>query len=334
MSNKTEQKPINSVFSAESTTEDVIRGIDLSGKIALVTGGYAGLGLETVKTLVKAGAEVVVPARDKTKATTNLQGVKNVTIETMNLMEPVSISEFADRFLEKYSALHILINNAGIMWVPLIRDSRGYESQLSTNYLGHFQLTAKLWPALRNARGARVVNVSSWGHHYSPFIFEDPNFEHREYETLLGYGQSKTANILFTCKLDQQGKAFGVRSFSLHPGAIVETDMKRLLSSEKLIEMGIYDKGGHILYDAQKGLKTIPQGASTIVWCATSPALNGKGGVYCENNEISVIDRLENNNANRNSLNLGGVMPYAIDRGNAEKLWTLSEHLTGTKFDF
>lgn len=115
MSNKTEQKPINSVFSAESTTEDVIRGIDLSGKIALVTGGYAGLGLETVKTLVKAGAEVVVPARDKTKATTNLQGVKNVTIETMNLMEPVSISEFADRFLEKYSALHILINNAGIM---------------------------------------------------------------------------------------------------------------------------------------------------------------------------------------------------------------------------
>lgn len=126
------------------------------------------------------------------------------------------------------------------MWVPLQRDSRGYESQLSANHLGHFQLTAKLWPALRNAGRARVIKVSSWGHHYSTFHFEDPNFVHREYETLLGYGQSKTANILFTCELDRPGRQFGVRSYTLHPGAIVDTGMKRLLSKEKL--MGIQRK--------------------------------------------------------------------------------------------
>lgn len=333
MQNRTAQKPIDSSFDATSTAEDVISGIDLTGKTAIVTGGYAGLGLETVKTLVKAGAEVIVPARDKTKAGINLQGLKNVTIEMMDLMDSESINQFANSFLKKHDMLHILINNAGIMWVPLIRDDRGYESQLSTNHLGHFQLTAKLWPALKNTKGARVVNVSSWGHHYSPFVFEDPNFEHRQYETLLGYGQSKTANILFTCELDNRGKTFGVRSFTLHPGAIVETDMKRLLSTEKLIELGIYDKNGKVIYNAKKGLKTIPQGASTIVWCATNPLLNGKGGVYCENNEISVIDESENDNTNRNSLNLQGVMPYALDMENAKKMWALSEEWTATKFD-
>ncbi|SFO69594.1 NAD(P)-dependent dehydrogenase, short-chain alcohol dehydrogenase family [Chitinophaga sp. YR627] len=333
MTNITEQKPINSGFNAASTTTDVIKGIDLTGKTAIVTGGYAGLGLETVKTLVKAGAAVIVPVRDKAKATLNLQGIQNVTIEVMDLMDATSIDTFASKFLATHDALHILVNNAGIMWVPLIRDSRGYESQLSTNHLGHFQLTARLWPALKNANGARVINVSSWGHHYSSFVFEDANFEHRAYETLHGYGQSKTANILFTCELDKRGKTAGVRSFSLHPGAIVDTDIKRLLAPEKLIEMGIYDKDGNTIYDAEKGLKTIAQGASTIVWCATSPTLNDMGGVYCENNEIAVIDTSEDDHKGRNSLDLRGVMPYAIDKENAAKLWTLSEEMTGIKFD-
>jgi NAD(P)-dependent dehydrogenase (short-subunit alcohol dehydrogenase family) len=326
------QKAMGSGFDASSTTDDVIKGIDLTGKTAIVTGGYAGLGLETVRTFSKAGAKVIVPVRDRIKAEQNLAGIENVTIEIMDLMDPVSIDTFARKFLASGDPLHLLINNAGIMWAPLVRDARGYESQLSTNHLGHFQLTAQLWPALQKAGGARVVNVSSWGHHYSPFVFEDPNFENREYETLKGYGQSKTANILFTLELDRRGKASEVRSFSLHPGAIVDTDMKRLLSAEKLIELGVYDAEGNTVYDASKGLKTIPQGASTIVWCATSAVLENIGGVYCENNEVAELDHQQDSSSKRDSRSLGGVMPYAVDPESARKLWTLSEELTNTSF--
>jgi len=329
----TSQAPIGSGFGAASTTNDVIRGIDLTGKTAIVTGGYAGIGLETTRALVAAGASVIVPARDQQKAAKGLSGISGVEIEEMDLMGPTSIETFAKKFLASGRPLHLLINNAGIMWVPMQRDARGYESQLSTNHLGHFQLTALLWPALKKANGARVVNVSSWGHHYSPFIFEDPNFEHREYETLSGYGQSKTANILFTVELDRLGKNFGVRSFTLHPGAIVDTDIKRLLSKEKLIEIGVYDAEGNTIYDATKGLKTIAQGASTTVWCATSPQLNNLGGLYCENNDVAILDDGGHETDRNSALSIGGVTPYAIDPESAAKLWKLSEELTDLKFN-
>lgn len=207
------QKPIGSGFNAKSTSTEVIDGVDLTGKIAIVTGGNTGIGLETVKTLAKAGATVVVPARDVEKATKNLQGINNVEIAAMDLMDPASIDAFAETFLASKRPLHLLINNAGIMWVPLRRDSRGFESQLAVNYLAQFHLTAKLWSALKNANGARVVNVSSHGHHFAPFNFDDPNFEHREYETLQSYGQSKTAVNLFTLELDSRAKDFGVRAY-------------------------------------------------------------------------------------------------------------------------
>ena len=222
------QKPLHSGFDAKSTAQEVIKGIDLSHQTVIVTGGYAGIGLETVKVLVAAGASVVVPARDIHKAAKNLTGVPNVTIETMDLADPDSINAFAEKFLSAHDRLHILVNNAGIMWVPLQRDKRGYESQLSTNHLGHFQLTAKLWPALKKANGARVVNVSSYGHQMAPFNFDDPHFIHRAYETLQGYGQSKTANNLFAVELDHRGKAYGVRAFSLHPGSVNGTDLGRV----------------------------------------------------------------------------------------------------------
>jgi NAD(P)-dependent dehydrogenase (short-subunit alcohol dehydrogenase family) len=325
------QKAIGSGFNAASTTNDVIKGIDLSGKTAIVTGGYAGLGLETVKTFVQAGAKVIVPVRDMEKAFKNLAGIENVVIESLDLMNSASINSFAEKVLASGNPLHLLINNAGIMWSPLVRDERGYESQFSTNHLGHFQLTARLWPALKQAGKARVVNVSSWGHHYSPVVFDDPNFEQRDYETLLGYGQSKTANILFSYELDKRGKDIGVRSFSLHPGAIADTDMKRLLSSDKLIELGVYDARGNTVYDAEKGLKTISQGASTTVWCATSPLLDGMGGVYCENNEVAELD-VQTGVQKTDARSLGGVMPYAVDPMNAARLWVLSEQLTGVAF--
>ncbi|RXK81307.1 SDR family NAD(P)-dependent oxidoreductase [Filimonas effusa] len=328
------QKPVNSGFSAASTATEVIEGIDLTGKTVIVTGGYAGIGLETVKTFVSAGATVIVPARDTAKAKTNLAGISNIELEEIDLMNPDSIDAFAEKFISSGRPLHLLINNAGIMWVPLQRDSRGYESQLSTNHLGHFQLTARLWDALKKANGARVINVSSWGHHFSPVHFEDPNFEHREYDTLLGYGQSKTANILFSVELDKRGAAYGVHSYSLHPGAIVETDLKRYVPDEDLKKMGVYDAEGKVIHDPSTGRKSIAQGASTTVWCATSQQLNAIGGVYCENTEVAEPDLTGSDPRKRihGITKLFGVMPYAVDAQNATKLWSLSETLTRTSF--
>ncbi|MFV0467568.1 MAG: SDR family NAD(P)-dependent oxidoreductase [Dysgonomonas sp.] len=329
------QKPIGSGFNATSTSNEVIEGIDLTGRIAIVTGGYAGIGLETTKTLSSAGATVIVPARDAEKAKKSLEGIPNIELETMDLMNPTSIDLFAKRFLASGRPLHLLINNAGIMWVPLQRDERGYESQLSTNHLGHFQLTARLWSALVKANGARVVNVSSWGHHFAPFNFEDPNFLNREYDTLSGYGQSKTANILFSLELDSRGKDFDVRSYSLHPGAIVETDLKRHMTSEQLQSTGVIDKEGNIIRDASKGLKTIQQGASTTIFAATSALLNNIGGVYCENTEVAELDLQDDDPRKRmhGVTRIEGVMPYALEEDAAKKLWSVSEELTGVKFE-
>ncbi len=204
------QQAISSGFNAKSTSTDVIKGIDLSGKIAIVTGGNTGIGLETTKTLAAAGATVIVPARDTEKAKRNLEGIAGVELEAMDLMNPDSIDAFAEKFLASGRPLHLLINNAGIMWVPLRLDSRGIESQLATNYLAQFQLTARLWPALKKANGARVINVSSQGHQFAPFNFEDPNFQNREYETLQAYGQSKTASNLFAVELDNRARKYKV----------------------------------------------------------------------------------------------------------------------------
>jgi NAD(P)-dependent dehydrogenase (short-subunit alcohol dehydrogenase family) len=318
------QKPIGSGFNAKSTSTEVIKGIDLTGKIAIVTGGNTGIGLETVKSFAKAGATVIVPARDIIKAKKNLQGIDNVEIEEMDLMTPASIDTFAEKFLASGRPLHLLINNAGIMWVPLRRDNRGNESQLATNYLALFQLTSRLWTALKNANGARVINVSSQGHQFAPFNFDDPNFEHREYETLQGYGQSKTAVNLFSLELDNRAKAFGVRAYSLHPGSIAGTELAREAPLELFIQMGFCDEKGNMLPEVAASLKTIPQGASTTIWCATSPLLNNIGGVYCEDADIAELALEQGTYA--------GVKPYSVDKKNARRLWKLSEKLTGVSF--
>ncbi|HVD97753.1 MAG TPA: SDR family NAD(P)-dependent oxidoreductase [Cytophagaceae bacterium] len=319
------QHPINSGFNAKSTASDVIKGIDLTGKIAIVTGGHSGIGQETTKILSEAGATVIVLARDIAKAHKNLAGIPNVEIEGMDLAEPLSIDLFAKKFIASGRPIHFLINNAGIMWVPLRKDSRGYESQLATNHLGHFQLTARLWPALKKANGARVVNLSSYGHHYSPFNFEDPNFDHREYETLLGYGQSKTATNLFALELDSRAKEFKVRAYSVHPGNVGGTDLGREADLELFKKLGILDDTGNIRPEVAATLKTIPQGAATTVWAATSPMLNEIGGVYCEDVNIAELD-IQNKSAGN------GVLPNSLDENNAKKLWKLSETMTGVEF--
>lgn len=318
------QKPIGSGFNATSTTADVIKRIDLTGKIAIVTGGNTGIGLETTKTLAFAGAMVIVLARDIEKAKRNLQGIPNVEIEQMDLMNPKSIDDFANKFLNSGRPLHLLINNAGIMWVPLRRDNQGIESQLATNYLAQFQLTVRLWTALKKADGARVINVSSQGHQFAPFNFEDPNFLKREYETLAAYGQSKTAVNLFSLELDNRAKAFNVRAYSLHPGSIGGTELAREASLELFQKMGFCDEEGNMKPEVMASLKTIPQGAATTVWAATSPLLNNIGGVYCEDVDVAGI--------NYGQAFSAGVKQYSLDEANAKRLWKLSEEMTGIKF--
>lgn len=326
------QHPLSSGFNATSTVTEVINGIDLSGKIAIVTGGNTGIGLETTKTLAAAGATVIVPARDIEKAKKNLDGIANVELEVLDLIDPRSIDAFAEKFLASQRPLHLLINNAGIMWVPLRRDSRGIESQLATNYLAQFQLTARLWPALRRANGARVINVSSYGHQMASFNFEDPNFLYREYQTLQGYGQSKTASNLFAVELDNRGRSFNVRAYSVHPGSINGTELAREAPIELFQQMGMFDANGVIFPEVAARLKTILQGAATTVWCATSPALNDIGGVYCENADVAELDLGQIEHRFDVPATIRGVQPYSLDETNAKRLWTLSEEMTGITF--
>lgn len=318
------QQLLGSGFDAKTTASDVIKGMDLTGTTAIVTGGSTGIGLETARVLAAAGASVIVPARAIEKAQHNLQGIPNVEIATLDLMDPESIDAFANDFLDSGRLLHLLINNAGIMWVPLRRDVRGLESQLATNYLATYHLTARLWPALKMANGARVVNVSSQGHQFAPFDFEDPNFLKRDYDSLQAYGQSKTAVNLFSMALDERAKDHKVRAYSLHPGSIGGTELGRDASLELWQEMGFCDAEGNILPEIAASLKTIPQGAATTVWCATSPLLNTMGGVYCEDVDIAIL-----------APNAGlshGVKGYSLDRDHAQALWEMSMDLTGVSF--
>lgn len=322
----TPQAPIGSGFGAASTAEEVIRGVDLAGKSAVVTGGYSGIGVETVRVLRGAGAKVFVPARDMEKAKKALADMPDVAVETMDLLDPDSIDRFADRVLGATEALHILVNNAGVMASPLARDARGYESQFSTNHLGHFQLVCRLWPALVRAEGARVVALTSYAHRRAGVDFHDPNFEHRDYDPWVAYGQSKTANALFAIALDSIGRAQKVRAFSVHPGGIV-TGLMRHMSQEEIEAFGIFDKDGRPIIDPQNNKKTIGQGAATSIWCATSPQLEGMGGVYCA--DCDIARALPTNE----STEMHGVRPRATDPVAAGRLWQLSEQLTGASID-
>jgi NAD(P)-dependent dehydrogenase (short-subunit alcohol dehydrogenase family) len=266
----TPQAPIGSGFGAATTADEVIEGIDLTGKTAMVTGGYSGIGVETVRAFRSAGAKVIVPARDISKAKANLADMPDVTIETVDLLDPASIDAFAKRFLNEVDTLHILVNNAGVMAPPLARDARGYESQFSANHLGHFQLTCRLWPALVRAQRARVVALSSYGHRRAGVDFHDLNFLRRPYDPWIAYGQSKTANSLFAVALDSIGQRQGVRAFAVHPGGIA-TDLIRHMSKAAIQASEIIDRDGNPIIDPENNKKTSQQGAATSVWCATSP---------------------------------------------------------------
>jgi NAD(P)-dependent dehydrogenase (short-subunit alcohol dehydrogenase family) len=316
----TAQKPIGSGFDARSTAGEVIAGIDLAGSGAIVTGGYSGLGLEVVRALVSAGADVLVPARRPQTAREVLaaDGLGDVSVDELDLGDLASVRAFAERFLASGRRLDILIDDAAVMAAPLTRVGPGWESQFAINHLGHFALANLLWPALVANGGARVVALSSTGHKRSGIRWDDPQFE-TGYDKWEAYGQAKTADSLFAVELDARGRDHGVRAFAVHPGGIM-TPLQRHLPREEMIAAGWMDEAGTI----NDRFKSPEQGAGTIVWAATSPELAGMGGVYCE--DCDIASPTEVGSATEK---LSGVDAHAIDHAQAARLWELSAALTG-----
>lgn len=316
----TQQQPVGSAFGYRSTAREVLAGIDLAGKRVVVTGGYSGIGTETVRALAGAGAEVVVGARRVDRAEAVLAEVEgSIAVLPLDLSDPPSIDAFATAVAARWDTLDLLIANAAVMASPLARDARGYEGQFATNHLGHFQLTARLWPLLKANGHARVVVLSSIGHRLNGLDLDDPHFERRPYDKWLAYGQAKSANALFALQLDKIGKPHGVRAFAVHPGGIM-TPLQRHLTNEEQVAMGWIDATGNV----NERFKTEEQGASTTVWAATSPLLEGAGGVYCENCDVAAPGTPEDRS--------GGVMPHVRDEALAERLWVESEAMTGVEF--
>jgi NAD(P)-dependent dehydrogenase (short-subunit alcohol dehydrogenase family) len=314
----TAQKPIASPFHAKSTAAEVIKGVDLSGKFAIITGGYSGIGLETVRALAGAGADVLVPARDPARARDALKAASpRIAVAVMDLSDLQSVRKFAGDVLSAGRPVHLLINNAGIMACPETRIAPGWELQFATNHIGHFVLTTALAPALKKSKSARVVCLSSTGHKLSPIRWNDIHFTNEPYNKWVAYGQSKTANALFAVALDARMKADGVRAFAVHPGGIV-TPLQRHLEKEEMMALGWLGPDGELSEAARKMFKTPEQGASTTVWAAVSPQLEGKGGVYCEDCNIAKL-------GGPNSPRYAEVQPYAVDPAEAERLWRETE---------
>lgn len=311
----TAQHKLGSGFGAGTTAAEAVAGIDLTGKLAVVTGGYSGIGLAATRALTGA-AHVVVPARRRETAEQALEGLDDVEVDELDLGDLDSVRAFADRFLASGRRIDLLITNAGIMACPETRVGPGWEAQFATNHLGHFALVNRLWPAV--AEGARVVALSSRGHHNSPMRWDDVMFT-EGYEKWAAYGQAKTANVLFAVQLDKLAAEKDVHAFALHPGGIM-TPLQRHLSRAEMVERGWMDEAGTMLVE----FKTPEQGAATTVWAATSPQLAGLGGLYLEDCDVAELSPED-----AEGLAASGVRRYAVDPGQAERLWTLSAQLTG-----
>ena len=317
------QHPLGTKFAAASTADDVLAGLDLSGRNAIVTGGHAGIGLEVTRALSRAGASVTVGARNSAIAAEALEGVSGTEVVQLDLIDPKSIDGFAARWLEGGRPLHMLVNNAGASGGPE-RDARGYETQFATNHLGHFQLTLALLPALRAAHGARVVNVSSGAQRFGRIRWDDPNFT-TGYDSRAAYAQSKTANVLFAVELDRRWAAEEVRGYAVHPGVVVGTKLNSSAGEAALKRMGLIDDAGRPIIDPVAGKKTPQQGASTVVLAAAHPLLQGIGGVYLQDSDVSPLDDAPSDlTANRIPAEAAS---HSIDPVAAERLWALSERL-------
>ena len=311
-------------FGSTSTADEVLENIDMRGKTVFITGGASGLGQETARAMAARGAHVIIAARDQAKLETAreaiVEGSGSASIETItcDLASLASVRACGKEARERFGKIDLLINNAGVMACPHETTAEGFEMQFGTNHLGHFVLTNELLPLVEKGDNPRIVNLSSRAHHRSGVEFDDIQFANREYEKWVSYGQSKTANALHAVELQKRLAGKGIDAFSVHPGGIV-TNLGRHLDDADVAEMmaRLKEAAGD---EPMASFKTIPQGAATTCWAATAPELAGKGGVYCEDCQVSEITD-ENPTA--------GARSYAADPALAERLWEVSEQLVG-----
>jgi len=305
-------------FGYRTTALEAIQGIDLTGQSAIVTGGYSGIGLETARALIKAGAEVTLACRDLPRAEAVAKEI-GASAMALDLGSLASVKQFAQAFGASHKALHILVNNAAVMACPHATTQDGFEMQFGTNQLGHYALTRLLLPQLKQAEGARVVCLSSTGHFLSPVVFDDIEFAHRPYDPWLSYGQAKTANSLTAVAIQQLFQANAIEAFAVHPGGIM-TNLQRHMTAEDIQSRGWVDSEGKV----NERFKTVEEGASTSIWAATSPDLLDLGGCYLEDCSIAQVHETRPQAP-------AGVMAYAVDPAQAMDLWHLSETMIDSK---
>jgi NAD(P)-dependent dehydrogenase (short-subunit alcohol dehydrogenase family) len=319
---------MNNVFGANSTTDQVLQGVNLSGKRVLVTGASAGLGVETARALAAHGAEVIGAARDLAKAHKATQQVRaqaadggSLRLIQLDLASLESVRRCADALVAEGTPFDVIIANAGVMACPKGSTVDGFETQFGTNHLGHFVLVNRLASLLKP--GSRLVNLSSAGHRYADVDLQDPNFEHTKYEEFVAYGRSKTANILFAVEFDRRHKGRGVRATALHPGAI-ETELGRYMTPEARSALIANINASMPKGSPPFSYKSIPQGAATSVWAACVADAESVGGRYCEDCHVAEISTTPGIR--------GGVQPYALDAKHSQALWQKSEQMVGEQF--
>jgi NAD(P)-dependent dehydrogenase (short-subunit alcohol dehydrogenase family) len=319
---------MNTLFGATSTTDQVLTGINLSGKRVLVTGASAGLGIETARVLAAHGAQVVGAARDLSKAQRATQTVRDqaagggsLELIELDLASLASVRRCADRLLAAGKPFDLVIANAGVMACPKSFTADGFEMQFGTNHLGHFVFVNRIAPLIR--AGGRLVNLSSAGHRFSDVDLEDPNFERTPYAEFVAYGRSKTANILFAVEFDRRHRGRGVRATAVHPGAI-QTELSRYMTDEVRNQL-IANINSSMPKDAAPfRYKSIPEGAATTVWAACVADAEAVGGRYCEDCHVASIADAPGIRA--------GVHAYAIDPKRAQALWEKSEQMVGERY--
>ncbi|MBV9509054.1 MAG: SDR family NAD(P)-dependent oxidoreductase [Caulobacteraceae bacterium] len=311
-------------FGAQTTTDEVLQGVDLSGKFAVVTGGTTGLGLETCRALAAHGAEILLTARDAERGAAAVAHVRAHVPEAkaafglLDLGDLASVRRFAEQTLADHDRIDLLINNAGMMGTPFGRTKEGFETQFGCNHLGHFLLTNLLAPALLKGAPSRVVCLSSAGHHWSDVHWDDPNFERDPYDKWQAYGQSKTANALFALELDRRLSGRGVHAYSVHPGGI-RTELGRHFTDEDRNQIERFRAAA-----SNPQPKSIAAGASSTVWAATAPELADQGGVYIEDCAVA---------APANPGERRGYAAWMRDTANAQRLWRMSEQYVGQTFE-
>ena len=318
---------ISSPFNAQSTALEVIASHDLRGRTALMTGASSGLGIETARALLSAQAEVILAVRDTAKRERVAQDLRAATknerahVLALDLGSRASVRQAAEQFHARWSQLHVLINNAGIMATPLRYTPEGFELQLGTNHLGHYLLTRLLLPALLAAAPVRVVVLSSSAHRRSDLHFDDLNYEQRPYDKWEAYGQSKSANALFAVGLTRHFGSRGITANAVNPGG-THSGLQEQLSREDLLALGWIDLQGH----DTSHFKTPAQGAATSIWAAVGHELEGIGSRYLEDCQEAAPYDPHGENV---GMPFHGYMPYALDPDRADRLWTVSQDLVG-----